>query len=94
MTPQEFTSRTVQKILAQNRTGLTYPELLRKMLRATDKSSIPLYLGPSITLRDFLQQLAEQGLLTFSTTGSGRTQVTPTGSLTLESVRRRTARSA
>ena len=69
MTPRDFTELTVLRILASERKTLTYPELLREMLKATERAEIPLYLGPNVTLRDFLEQLANKNLIAFATIG-------------------------
>jgi hypothetical protein len=80
MTPQDFTTFLVLDILCKHRRGLTGDELLREMLRRTEEEFCPLYLGPGLRLRDFLEDLSISGMVLLSSEAENL-KITPTSKL-------------
>ena len=76
MTPQQYTSRLVIRILSENPKGLSIRELLGAMLTRSERDMKPLYLGPGLTLRSFINYLAARRCVRVSS-GTGGTRIKP-----------------
>jgi hypothetical protein len=74
------TAALVVRIIRAHPEGVTGARLLEEMLRAAQLQDHPLYLGPGITLREFLDHLSLEGRVYLSG-GSVGLKIQPTSLL-------------
>jgi hypothetical protein len=88
MSPQLFTAKNILRIIRNHPEGISVPDLLGALLQRTERSLMPLYLGPGITVRNFIDNLVRKGMVRLFVQGN-RTTIRPTSKLLRASARGR-----